>query len=163
MAFREIRKEGDPILRKLAKPVKEINDYIRNLVEDMEETMYKADGVGLAAPQVGVLRRVILVDIGDEDGLGVYLNPEILEASGQETDVEGCLSIPKYNATVTRPTRIKIRYMNMDGEMVEEVYEEFKARALCHEIDHLNGVLFRDKAIDEVRLNKDGELVKVGN
>ena len=152
MAIRNIRIEGDPILRKKAKPVPKITDRVKTLLEDMGETMYSADGVGLAAPQVGILKRVIVVDPRvDETGLVKLINPEIIEADGEQIGVEGCLSIPNFNATVKRPEHVKVKYMDEEGN--EKIWDAhgFPAVVLSHEIDHLNGVLFRDKYEDEVK------------
>ena len=151
MAIRNIRLEGDPILRKVCKEVPEITDRIKVLLDDMGETMYHANGVGLAAPQVGILRRVIVVDPREDDtGLVKLINPEIIESDGEQIGVEGCLSIPNFNGTVKRPEHVKVKYLNEEGE--EKIWDAhgFPAVVLCHEIDHLNGVLFRDKYIDEV-------------
>ena len=151
MAIRNIRLEGDPILRKVCKEVPEITDRIKVLLDDMGETMYHANGVGLAAPQVGILRRVIVVDPREDDtGLVKLINPEIIESDGEQIGVEGCLSIPNFNATVKRPEHVKVKYLDENGK--EKIWDAhgFPAVVLCHEIDHLNGVLFRDKYIDEV-------------
>lgn len=151
MAIRNIRIEGDPILRKVCREVPEITDRIKVLLDDMGETMYSADGVGLAAPQVGILKRIIVVDPHDEEtGLVKLVNPEIVESDGEQIGVEGCLSIPNYNATVKRPEHVKVKYIDEDGN--EKVWDAhgFPAVILSHEIDHLNGVLFRDKYIDEI-------------
>ena len=151
MAIRNIRQVGDPILRETSKEVKEVNDRIKILLEDMAETMYKADGVGLAAPQVGLLKRVIVVDIRDEQGLIKLVNPEIIEKDGEQIGVEGCLSIPEFNGTVKRPEHVKVKYLDEDGN--EKIWDAhgFPAVILSHEIDHLDGILFRDKYIDEVK------------
>lgn len=152
MAIRNIRIEGDPILRKVCREVPEITDRIKVLLDDMGETMYSADGVGLAAPQVGILKRIIVVDPHDEEtGLVKLVNPEIIESDGEQIGVEGCLSIPNFNATVKRPEHVKVKYLDKNGE--EKIWDAhgFPAVILSHEIDHLNGVLFRDKYIDEIR------------
>lgn len=152
MAIRNIRKEGDPLLRKKSKVVPEVTDRIKVLLDDMAETMYQADGVGLAAPQVGILKRVIVVDPHDETtGLVKLVNPEIIEADGEQVGVEGCLSIPNFNATVKRPEHVKVKYIDEDGN--EKIWDAhgFPAVILSHEIDHLDGILFRDKSIEEVR------------
>lgn len=151
MAIRNIRIEGDPILRKVCREVPEITDRIKVLLDDMGETMYSADGVGLAAPQVGILKRIIVVDPHDEEtGLVKLVNPEIIESDGEQIGVEGCLSIPNFNATVKRPEHVKVKYLDENGE--EKIWDAhgFSAVILSHEIDHLNGVLFRDKYIDEI-------------
>ncbi|WP_394020248.1 peptide deformylase [Anaerococcus cruorum] len=151
MAIRNIRIEGDPILRKECREVPEITDRIKILLDDMGETMYHANGVGLAAPQVGILKRVIVVDPhDDETGLVKLVNPEIIEADGEQVGVEGCLSIPNFNATVKRPEHVKVKYLDENGK--EKIWDAhgFPAVILSHEIDHLNGVLFRDKYIEEI-------------
>lgn len=144
MAIRNIRTEGDEILRKKCKEVTEITPKIITLIEDMVETMYDANGVGLAAPQVGILKRIVVIDAGE--GLHVLINPVILETDGEQTGGEGCLSVPGKTATVTRPNYVKVKAL--DREMKEFVLEgtELLARAICHECDHLEGVLYVDKA-----------------
>lgn len=154
MALREIRLDGDPILRKTSKEITEINDRIKILLDDMVETMIDANGVGLAAPQVGVLRRAIVVDVGDSP-LKI-INPEIIEQDGEITDIEGCLSIPGYSGTVKRPESIKVRFMDENGDIKVVEASGLTARIFCHEIDHLDGILYTDKAI-EVLENKDLE------
>lgn len=152
MAIRNIRQEGDPLLRKKSKVVPEVTERIKVLLDDMAETMYQADGVGLAAPQVGILKRVIVVDPHDETTRLVKLvNPEIIEADGEQVGVEGCLSIPNFNATVKRPEHVKVKYIDEDGN--EKIWDAhgFPAVILSHEIDHLEGILFRDKSIEEVK------------
>lgn len=155
MALRKIRIEGDPILRKKSRPVEEITDRIKTLLDDMEETMYDAEGVGLAAPQVGVLRRVIVIDIGD--GPIRIINPEIVDSEGQRIDVEGCLSVPNKAGKVERPERVKIKYLNENGEESYLEGSELLAKAICHEIDHLDGILYTDKVIEYVDLSADEE------
>ena len=145
MAIRNIRIEGDPILRKKSKTVEKIDERVLTLIEDMKETMYKADGVGIAAPQVGILKRVVVIDIGD--GLIELINPEIIETEGEYLDNEGCLSVPGECGDVLRPYRVKVRAQNRFGETVEIEGEELLARAFCHEIDHLDGILYVDKVI----------------
>jgi len=153
MAIRQIRYVGDPILRKVAREVTEINERIKTLLEDMVETMYEYDGVGLAAPQVGILRRVIVIDVGE--GPIKMINPEIIEQEGEIVDTEGCLSIPNKSGTVKRPEKVKVKYLDENG--VERILEGtgLLARAICHEVDHLNGILFIDKMIEEVELDRD--------
>lgn len=156
MAIRNIRTEGDPILRKISREVPSVTDRIKVLLDDMGETMYSADGVGLAAPQVGILKRIIVVDPHDEKtGLVKLINPEIIEAEGEQIGVEGCLSIPNFNATVKRPEHVKVKYMDEEGN--EQIWDAhgFPAVILSHEIDHLNGILFRDKYIDEITYEAD--------
>ena len=145
MALRQIVKIGEPVLRKKSKVVKEINDRLIDLLDDMADTMYEADGVGLAAPQVGILKRVVVVDIGD--GLIELINPEIIEAEGEYLDNEGCLSVPGESGDVLRPYRVKVRALNSFGETIEIEGEELLARAFCHEIDHLDGILYVDKVV----------------
>lgn len=143
MALREIRKIGDEVLRKRSREVDKIDDRVRTLIEDMVETMYHAEGVGLAAPQVGILKRIIVIDIGE--GPVKLINPEIIESSGNQCDEEGCLSIPEERGEVERPQIVKVRALNEKGEEVVVEGSDLLARALCHEIDHLNGVLFVDR------------------
>lgn len=158
MALREIRLDGDPLLRKTSKEVTEINDRIRTLLDDMVETMIHANGVGLAAPQVGILRRILVIDIGE--GPLKVINPVIIEEEGKVTDLEGCLSIPGFSGTVERPERIKVKYMDENGQEKLIEAQGFMARAFCHEIDHLNGVLYTDKAL-EVFENKDDDDIEL--
>jgi peptide deformylase len=149
MALRNIRKYGDSILRKKSRKVEEINERIHVLLDDMEETLYEEDGVGLAAPQVGVLKRVIVVDVGE--GILKLVNPEIIYSEGKAVDTEGCLSIPGSQGEVERPHKVKVKALNEKGEEIIIEGEDLLARALCHEIDHLNGILFIDKIIKKVR------------
>jgi len=148
MAIREIRKDGDEVLRKVCRKVDVIDDRILTLLDDMKDTMYKAEGVGLAASQVGVLRRVVVIDIGD--GPIELINPAIVYESGEQLEEEGCLSVPGIRGQVKRPAKVIVRAMNRKGETIELEGEELLAIAFCHEIDHLNGVLFTDKAINKV-------------
>ena len=142
MALRTIRTEGDPVLRKVSRPVTEMNQKIRTLIFDMLDTMYESMGVGLAAPQGGILKRVVTNDVGD--GPIVLINPEILETSGEQTGDEGCLSVPGMAGQVTRPNYVKVKAL--DENMEEVIYEgtELLARAFCHEIDHLDGKMYTD-------------------
>ncbi len=144
MAYREIRKDGDEVLRKKSRPVEKIDGKILTLLEDMADTMYKADGVGLAAPQVGILKRIVVIDVGN--GLFEMINPVILEQSGEQDGVEGCLSIPGTSGEVVRPKNVKVKYTDPNGETVILETEELFARAVCHELDHLDGILYKDKA-----------------
>ena len=143
MALRKIRLSTDEVLRKKSKEVVEINQKIIELLDDMADTMYEANGVGLAAPQVGVLRRVIVIDIGE--GLIELINPVIIETAGEQLGEEGCLSVPGKVGEVKRPNYCKVEALNRDGDKIVVEGEEFMARALCHEIDHLNGELYIDK------------------
>lgn len=150
MAIRKIRTDEDPILRKKSKVVSNYNDRLKVLVEDMYETMDVAYGVGLAAPQVGILKRVIVIDNRDEEnGKRFYMiNPEIIEKEGVEVGMEGCLSVPGKQGTVERSKDIKVRYNDLSGEEKILEAEDFLARILQHEIDHLDGILYTDKAIE---------------
>ncbi len=147
MALRNIRINGDEILRKKSRKVEEINDRIHCILDDMLETMYHAEGVGLAAPQVGILKRLVVIDIGE--GPIKLVNPEIKEFSGSCIDYEGCLSVPNEQGKVDRPERVTITAKNEKGEDIEITGEGFLARAICHELDHLDGVLYIDKIIPE--------------
>ncbi|MDO5717936.1 MAG: peptide deformylase [Tissierellia bacterium] len=147
MALRNIRIDGDPILRKRSREVKEINQRILDLIEDMKDTMYDAEGVGLAAPQVGILRRVVVIDIGE--GPIIMINPEIKDQNGVQIEIEACLSVPDFSGTVKRPRQLSVEFLNEDGEKVVLDAEDLLARAVCHEIDHLDGILFKDKYIKE--------------
>ena len=142
MAIRKIVKIGDEKLRKTSKTVEKFDFRLRLLLNDMADTMYKANGVGLAGPQVGVLKRVIVVDVGEE--LFQLVNPEITESSGEQTGPEGCLSIPGRSGVVTRPNQVTVKAQDPHGEPVEIHAEGFLARAFCHEIDHLNGTMYVD-------------------
>ena len=142
MAIRNLRYEGDPILRKTSKEVKEVTPKIRELIDDMLETMYEANGVGLAAPQVGVLKRIVVIDVGE--GPLVMVNPQVVKTSGSQTGDEGCLSVPGKAGTVTRPEEVAARCRGEDGEWYELEGRELLARAICHECDHLDGKLYID-------------------
>jgi len=147
VAVLPIRKYGDDVLRKPAEPVTEINESLQQLIEDMVDTMYAAPGVGLAANQVGVSLRLMLIDLSvgkRPEELHVFINPEIIEAEGEITEEEGCLSIPDFVEVVTRPERVKLRYQDRNGVEREMWGDGLMARAMCHEIDHLNGTLFVD-------------------
>jgi peptide deformylase len=150
MALRIIRKAGDPVLREAAKEVRKITPVLKILLDDMVETMYSVQGVGLAAPQVGVGKRVIVVDARDEYGLLKLINPVITGREGRETDVEGCLSFPGIQGEVERDHRITLRAFDPEGKEMEICAGGLLARALQHEIDHLDGVLFVDRAIQIV-------------
>ncbi|MSS63053.1 peptide deformylase [Velocimicrobium porci] len=162
MALRNIRKIGDPVLTKQAKQVKEVNEKTKILIHDMLETMYKEYGVGLAAPQVGILKRIVVIDISSEcDSPVVLINPVIVETSGEQTGAEGCLSVPGKSGIVTRPNYAKVKAFNEKMEEIEVEGEGLMARALCHEIDHLDGHLYVEKVegdlIDNRELEEDGE------
>lgn len=147
MAIRTIRTNGDEILRKKSKTVDIINDRIKTLIKDMIETMYEADGVGLAAPQVGILKRIVVIDVGD--GPIAMINPEIIKTEGTYVDVEGCLSVPGEQGEVERPQKVVAKYLDENGKENIVEAEELFARAICHELDHLNGVLFIDKILEK--------------
>ena len=148
MAIRQIRILGDPILNKKCKEVKVIDDKLVELADDMLETMYEANGVGLAAPQVGILKRLVVIDVGDENGPYIMINPEIVETSGEQTGDEGCLSLPGKAGCVTRPNYVKAKYYDLDMNECEVEGEELLARAICHELDHLDGHMYVEKVTD---------------
>lgn len=145
MALREIIKFGDDMLRKKCREVTKFDDKLATLLDDMAETLKSADGVGLAAPQVGILRRVCIVDVRDEHGLVELINPEILEKSGSQTGNEGCLSAPGEWCEVVRPAMVKVKAFDRHGNEFTLTASELLARAVCHEVDHLDGVLFIDR------------------
>ena len=147
MAIRTIVKHGDPVLRKTSRTVLQFDERLHTLLDDMKETMYDADGVGLAAPQVGILRRVCVIDIGE--GLIELVNPVIIEKNGVQNESEGCLSLPGNYKTTCRPMSVTVRAQDRNGETFTVSGEGLLARAFCHEIDHLDGVLFIDRAVGE--------------
>lgn len=145
MAIRNIILEGDPMLRKKSKPVREVNDHIREILDDMIDTMREHYGVGLAAPQVGIMRRMFVAE--PEPGDVYYMvNPEIVESDGSQVGPEGCLSVPQLEGVVERPDHIKIKAQDFDGNLQEYEFDDFHARVMCHEYDHLDGILYTDKA-----------------
>ena len=148
MALRDIVKEPDERLKKVCRPVKEITPHILTLLDDMAETMDFAEGVGLAAPQVGVLRRIVVIDVGE--GLIELINPEIIAFSGEQTGPEACLSCGERRGIVTRPSKVTVRALDRYGKMQEYTGEGLLARAFCHELDHLDGVLFLDRMSREM-------------
>ncbi|MBR1507150.1 MAG: peptide deformylase [Eubacterium sp.] len=147
MAIRNIRVDGDDILRKVSKPVKEMTDRISELIDDMFDTMYESNGVGLAAPQVGILKRIVVIDVMDDDPL-CLINPEIIEEDGEQTGEEGCLSLPGLVGDVTRPMHVVCKAFDRDMNEIIVEGEGLKARCICHELDHLDGVLYKDLALD---------------
>ena len=154
-----IRKFGDDVLRLPAEPIAEIDQALQKLIDDMIDTMYAAPGVGLAANQVGVARRLMLIDlsVGKRPGeCHVFINPEIIDSEGEVTEEEGCLSIPDFVEIVTRPEKVKLRYLDRSGVQREMWGEGLMARAMCHEIDHLNGTLF----VDHLRGFKKEKILK---
>lgn len=144
MAIRKIREMGDDVLGKVCKEVTQMNFRTRLLIEDMFDTMYEAGGVGLAAPQVGILKRIVVIDCTGDDPI-LLINPEIIETSGEQCGQEGCLSVPGKSGQVTRPNYVKVRAQDINLEWFELEGEELLARAFCHEIDHLDGHLYVEK------------------
>lgn len=142
MAIRNIVKDGDPILKKKCRPVEKFDKKLAILLDDMAETMHQANGVGLAAPQVGMLRRVVVIDVGE--GVIELVNPKIIAYSGEQEGIEGCLSFPGEWGLAKRPNYVKVKAQDRNGDEFEIDGEELLARAFCHEIDHLNGVVFKD-------------------
>ena len=150
MAIRKIREIGDPVLYKKCKEVTEITPRIQDLIDDMFETLYEEEGVGLAAPQVGILKRIVVIDVTGEDPL-LLINPRLLESSGEQTGYEGCLSVPGKSGTVTRPNYAKIIAYDENLEAFELEGTELLARAICHELDHLDGHLYVEKVEGELQ------------
>lgn len=153
MGIRNIRVDGDECLRKICKEVKTVNLRTKLLIRDMFDTMYEANGVGLAAPQVGVLKRIVVIDT--DENPHVLINPQILEVSGEQTGYEGCLSIPGKSGIVTRPNYVKVKALNENGEEYILEGEGLLARAICHECDHLDGIMYKDKAEGDLVNNED--------
>ncbi|SEQ08490.1 peptide deformylase [Lachnospiraceae bacterium NE2001] len=147
MAIRNIREDGDEVLRKVCKPVEVMTERLSTLIDDMFETMYDANGVGLAAPQVGVLRRIVVIDVMDDNPL-VLVNPEIVESDGEQVGPEGCLSLPGLQGDVARPEHVVCKALDRDMKEITVEGEGLLARAICHELDHLDGILYKDLAID---------------
>ena len=145
MALREIRVEGDPVLTKVCKEIKEVTPRIQDLIDDMIETMYEANGVGLAAPQVGILKRLVVIDVGE--GPIVMINPRIVVWDGEQTGDEGCLSVPGKAGCVTRPNYVKAHFFDEEMKECEVEGEGLLARAICHELDHLDGHLYVEKVV----------------
>ena len=147
MAIRKVRLEDDEILRKMCRPVEVVDDKIKELVSDMIETMHDQDGVGLAAPQVGILKRVVVIDLYDDNGPYVLINPEIIKEKGEQEVDEGCLSFPNKFAKIIRPAEVTVKALDIDGKEYKLKGKGLLAQAISHEVDHLNGVLFVDKII----------------
>lgn len=143
MALRKIRTTEDPVLRKKSRPIDEINDRIKQLAEDMIETMREAEGVGLAGPQVGILRRIVVIDVGE--GPIVMINPKIKSINGSQIGFEGCLSIPNVSEEVERPQEVEVEFTDLEGNTQTLKGKDLLARAICHEVDHLDGILFIDR------------------
>ncbi len=156
MAIRNIREIGDPVLNKSCKEVTEITQRTKDLIQDMFETMYHADGVGLAAPQVGILKRIVVVDVTGEDPI-LLINPVIMEESGEQTGNEGCLSVPGKTGVVTRPNYVKIKAYDENLKPFEIEGTELLARALCHEIDHLDGHLYVERVEGELQSTESAD------
>lgn len=159
MALRNIREMGDEILTKKCKPVKEVNERTLDLIDDMFETMYEANGVGLAAPQVGILKRIVVIDTTGEDPI-LLINPVIVETSGEQTGQEGCLSVPGKSGQVTRPNYVKVLAYDENMEQFELEGTELLARAICHELDHLDGHLYVERVegpLQDVTYDDDEE------
>ncbi len=146
MAIREILQYGNQILKTPCERVEKIDKEIKDLIKDMKDTLYSCDGIGLAAPQIGVLKRVILIDLRDDSESIILINPEIIEAEGEELSIEGCLSYVGYEGEVIRPKKVKVRGLTPKNKLVEYTAEGLLAKAFCHEIDHLDGILYMDKA-----------------
>ena len=156
MALRNIRTDGDPILGKISKPILEMNDKTRQLIDDMLETMYHANGVGLAAVQVGILKRLVVIDVSENgDSPIILINPEIIDKSGSQTGDEGCLSVPGKSGKVTRAMKVKVKAFNEKMEVFELEGEELLARAIQHEVDHLDGILYTSKVEGELNISED--------
>ena len=147
MAIRKIREIGDPCLNKKCREVEKFDSKLHVLLDDMTETMTRANGVGLAAPQVGILRRVVVIDLGEENGILELVNPVIIHTEGRYTDIEGCLSVPGKAGEVERPRKTVVRAFDRNGNEFEFTGEDLYARCLCHECDHLDGKLYVDKVI----------------
>lgn len=155
MALRNIVLQGEPCLTKKCRPVTEFNGRLHTLLDDLKDTLLDSGGVGLAAPQVGILRRVVVIDVGQ--GLIELINPEIIEKSGEQAGAEGCLSVPGRQGYVVRPNHVTVRAVDRKGKPFEITGEGLLARALCHEIDHLDGVMYIDKMDHEIFPDQDGE------
>ncbi|MCM3698381.1 peptide deformylase [Paenibacillus macerans] len=157
MAIRIIVKEPDEVLHKVAKEVTKITPNVQKILTDMADTMYDAEGVGLAAPQIGILKRMIVVDVGDEQGLIELINPEIVSKEGEQFGPEGCLSIPGYRGDVRRAMTVTVKGLDRNGKEVTYTGSDLLARAFQHEIDHLNGVLYTDVAEKVYEITPEGE------
>ncbi|MGM9549688.1 MAG: peptide deformylase [Faecousia sp.] len=158
MGLRKILTDKDPALHKVCRPVEKFDWRLHRLLDDMADTLAEANGVGLAAPQVGILRRVVIVDVGDD--ILELVNPELLETGGEQTGAEGCLSVPGKYGLVTRPNYAKVRAQNRDGEWFEAEGEELIARCFCHELDHLDGIVYTEvmeRFLTDEELERDEE------
>jgi len=162
MAIRNIREIGDEVLNKKCKEITEMTPRLKDLIGDMLDTMYEANGVGLAAPQVGILKRVVVIDVTGEDPY-ILINPQILETDGEQTGSEGCLSVPGKAGTVTRPNYVKVKALNVDMKPFELEGTELLARAICHELDHLDGHLYVEKVegdLQEVTYDEEDDEIE---
>ena len=157
MALRNIRVEDDPILRKQSRKVEKFDQRLEMLIDDMFDTMYDANGVGLAAVQVGVLKQVIVIDTGEEGEKLVLINPEIIAQEGEQHTPEGCLSVPGKSGICNRPQKVTVRALDREGNVFEKTGEDLLAKAFCHEIDHLYGILYIDKMESEITVPEDEE------
>lgn len=157
MAIRKIREIGDPCLKKKCREVEKFDDKLHTLLDDMKETLLLANGVGLAAPQVGILRRVVVIDLGEDEGMIELINPVITHTEGSVTDVEGCLSVPGKAGEVTRPKKATVRAFDRDGNEFEFTGEDLYARCICHECDHLDGILYVEKVTKFINPELDDE------
>ncbi|MCT8977651.1 peptide deformylase [Clostridium sp. CX1] len=155
MAVREILQFGDKTLTKVSKKVAKIDEEILSLVQDLKDTLYASYGIGLAAPQIGVLKRVIIIDLRDDSGAIILVNPKIVKKIGKEEDIEGCLSYPGYEGSVVRPRKVIVTGQELDGQEVEYTASGLLAKAFCHEIDHLDGVLYTDRATKMYKLEEE--------
>lgn len=156
MALRNIVLEGDPILRKRCREIDKVDDRIRMILDDMVETMREAGGVGLAAPQIGMMRRMFVAE-PEEGRVYCFVNPEIIEMEGSQLGDEGCLSVPGYQGKVDRPQRIRIKGLDREGAEQEYEFEDWAARVMCHEFDHLEGILYTDKADQVYEITDEGD------
>ena len=147
MAIRNVREDGDEVLRKKSRTIEVVDEKIKELAQDLLDTMYKYNGVGLAAPQVGLLKRIVVIDIEDGHGPYVLINPEIIKEKGEQEVDEGCLSFPNKFAKVIRPAELTVKFTNLDGKTEQLKAKDFLAQAISHEVDHLEGILFVDKMI----------------
>lgn len=155
MAVKEILKFPNPILKRVSKRVNTIDDEVLALVQDLKDSLYSTTGIGLAAPQIGVLKRVILIDLGEGDEAIILINPVIVAKIGKEESIEGCLSYPGYEGNLIRPKKITVHGMNVAGKKVEYVADGLLAKAFCHEIDHLDGMLYMDRAKKIYKLDEE--------
>lgn len=157
MAYRIIKTEENPILKKISKQVTDFDEKLWTLLDDMKDTLYKADGVGLAAVQIGILKRVVVIDTGDDHGFLELINPEITERKGEQREIEGCLSLPSKSGVTLRPWWVKFKAQDRNGNWYEAEGEGLFARCVCHELDHLEGIVFTQKLAEgeRVRISED--------